>query len=125
MLRRASKAAARLERALSGESVPHDAETRRAVAAAGALAPGHTRSPARIEQTREAMMAAYYRALNPVEGRADAGTTDGLDEIDLHKTEFALPDGGELVVSNLEEITPQQLEELAAILADKARDHQS
>ncbi|MER6616385.1 hypothetical protein [Streptomyces xantholiticus] len=129
MLRRADKAGERLERALEGGPIPHNVETRRAIAAAGALAPGHTRNPARIQQTHDAMMAAFQRTLHPLETRDDAGTDDGLDEVELHRTEVALPGGGQLVVSDLEEITPERLEETAAalaeILARRAKDHQS
>lgn len=129
MLRRADKASERLERALEGGPIPHDADARRALAAAGALAPGHTRNPARIAQTHDAMMAAFQRTLNPLETRDDAGTDDGLEDVELHRTEVALPGGGQLVVSDLEEITPQRLEETAAalaeILARRAKDHQS
>ncbi|MEV8344522.1 hypothetical protein [Streptomyces niveus] len=69
------------------------------------------------------------RTLNPLETRADAGTDDGLEEMELHREEIALPDGGQLVVSDLEEITPERLEEtaraMAEILARRAKDHQS
>ncbi|MFJ4880093.1 hypothetical protein ACIP93_33465 [Streptomyces sp. NPDC088745] len=129
MLRRADKAAERLERALKGGPIPHDNDTRLSLAAAGALAPGHTRNPARIQQTHDAMMAVFQRTLNPLESREDAGTDDGLQEMELHRTEVALPGGGQLVVSDLEEITPERLEEtaqaMAEILARRAKDHQS
>ncbi|MEU9354967.1 hypothetical protein AB0D65_29230 [Streptomyces griseoloalbus] len=129
MLRRADKASERLERALEGGPIPHDTDTRRALAAAGALAPGHTRSPERIQQTHDVMMAAFMRALNPLETRDDAGTDDGLEQTELHRTEIELPGGGQLVVSDIEEITPERLEETAAamakILERRAKDHQS
>ncbi|MFF9901202.1 hypothetical protein [Streptomyces longispororuber] len=128
MLRRhADKAAERLERALEGGPIPHDPDTRRALAAAGALAPGHIRNPARVQATHDAMMAAFRRGLNPPETREDAGSADGLDEPELHRTAVALPGGGELVVSDLEEITPERLEETAQALAEilRAKDHQS
>ncbi|MDI3102006.1 hypothetical protein QJ054_33770 [Streptomyces sp. AN-3] len=129
MLRRADKASERLERALEGGPIPHDTDTRRALAAAGALAPGHSRSPERIQRTHDVMMAAFMRTLNPLETRDDAGTDDGLDDIELHRTEISLPDGGQLVVSDIEEITPERLEETAAamakILERRAKDHQS
>ncbi|MFE1206353.1 hypothetical protein ACFW5V_32220 [Streptomyces sp. NPDC058762] len=129
MLRRAEKASERLERALEGGPIPHDTDTRRALAAAGALAPGHTRSPERIQQTHDAMMAAFMRTLNPLETRDDAGTDDGLEQTELHRTEIELPDGGQLVISDLEEITPERMEEtaqaMAKILARRAKDHQS
>ncbi|MER7951998.1 hypothetical protein ABTY59_31870 [Streptomyces sp. NPDC096079] len=127
--RRADKAGERLERALEGGPLPHDAETRRAVAAAGALAPGYTRDPARIRQTHDAMMAVFMRTLNPLEARDDAGTDDGLDDLPLHRTEIELPGGGQVVISDLEELTPERVEETAAvmkeILARKAKDPQS
>ncbi|PNG19421.1 hypothetical protein [Streptomyces cahuitamycinicus] len=129
MLRRADKGAERLERALDGGPAPHDSDTRRALAAAGALAPGHTRNPARIEQTHDAMMAAFQRTLNPLETRDDAGTGDGLDDTDLHRQEIDLPGGGQLVLSDLEELTPERIEqalEMAAeILEQSSKDHQS
>ncbi|MGW2550008.1 hypothetical protein [Streptomyces sp. NPDC001635] len=127
------KETARLERALEGGPIPHDSETRRSLAAAGSLAPGHTRNPARIRQTHDAMMLAFQRAMNPVEARDDAGTGDGLDDFELHREEVALPGGGRLVVSDIEPITPEALEEAAGMYADilerrardEARDHQS
>jgi hypothetical protein len=129
MFRRADKAGERLERALDGGPIPHDTDTRRALAAAGSLAPGHTRSPERIQQTHDALMAAFQRTLNPLETRDDAGTDDGLEEPELHRTEISLPGGGQLVVSDLEEITPERLEQtaqaMAEILARRAKDHQS
>ncbi|MFI8206693.1 hypothetical protein [Streptomyces sp. NPDC085937] len=129
MLRRADKGSERLERALEGGPIPHDTDTRRALAAAGALAPGHIRSSERIQQTHDAMMTAFMRTLNPVESREDAGTDDGLEETDLHRTEVALPGGGQLVVSDIEEITPERLEEtaqaMAKILERRAKDHLS
>jgi hypothetical protein len=128
MFGRADKGAERLERALDGGPLPHDTETRRAMAAAGALAPGHTRSPERIQQTHDAMMAAFMRTLNPVETRDDAGTNDSLEDLGLHREEIALPGGGELVVSDLEEITPERMQDLAAAMAEviqrRAKDRQ-
>ncbi|MET8717451.1 hypothetical protein ABZV52_30245 [Streptomyces sp. NPDC004735] len=109
--------------------MPHDAETRRLLAAAGALAPGHTRSPARVKATHDAMMLAFQRTLNPLETRADAGSEDGLEETELHRTEVALPGGGHLVVSDLEHISPDRLEAATQMYADilerRSRDHQS
>lgn len=129
MLRRADKGAERLERALEGGPIPHDADTRHALAAAGSLAPGHSRNSARIQQTHDAMMAAFQRTLNPVETRDNAGTGDGLEETELHRQEVSLPGGGQLVVSDLEEITPERLEEtaqiMAEILARRSKDRQS
>jgi hypothetical protein len=129
MLRRADKASARLERALEGGPVPHNPETRRALAAAGALAPGHARSRARIEATHDAMMLAFQRTLNPLDTRDDAGTGDGLEETELHRQEVALPGGGRIVISDLEEITPDRVEEaanqIAEILERRSRDRLS
>jgi hypothetical protein len=128
MFGRADREAERLERALEGGPIPHDTETRRAMAAAGALAPGHTRSPERIQQAHDAMMAAFMRTLNPVETRDDAGTDDGLEDVGLHVEEISLPGGGELVVSDIEKITPERLQNLAAAMAEvierRAKDHQ-
>ncbi|MER6109264.1 hypothetical protein [Streptomyces hirsutus] len=119
----------RLERALEGGPIPHDAETRRLLAAAGALAPGYTRDPARVQATHDALLHAFDRALNPLEEREDSGTHDGLDEIELHREEIALPGGGRMVVSDLEPITPDRLEQAAemyaAILTNRAKDRQS
>ena len=129
MLRRADRGAERLERALDGGPIPHDPDTRRSLAAAGGLTAGQGRSPARIKATHDAMMTAFMRTLSPVETREDAGTDDGLDEMELHRTEVALPNGGQLVVSDLEEITSDRLDEAAQaaakILARRAKDHQS
>ncbi|MDR3079537.1 MAG: hypothetical protein LBV60_01165 [Streptomyces sp.] len=125
MLRRANSAK-RLERALEGGPIPHDADTRRALAAAGGLTPGHGRNPARVQQTHDAMMAAFKRTLDPSGTRADAGTNDGLEEMDLHRGEVSLPGGGRLVISDIEKITPERLEEAtliaAEILARRAKD---
>jgi hypothetical protein len=75
------------------------------------------------------MMAAFQRTLNPVETRDNAGTGDGLEETELHRQEVSLPGGGQLVVSDLEEITPERLEEtaqiMAEILARRSKDRQS
>lgn len=106
MLRRADRGAERLSRALEGGPIPHDSDNQRALAAAGGLAAGHSRNPARVQETHDVMMTAFMRTLNPPETRDDAGTDDGLDELELHRTEVALPGGGQLVVSDLEEITP-------------------
>lgn len=128
MFRRAD-GSERLERALDGGPVPHDAETRRLLAVAGALAPGYTRDPARVKATEEAMMLAFERAMNPLQKRDDAGTDDGLDETELHREEVALPGGGRMVASDLEEITPERLDEAtqmyADILARRSKDRQS
>ncbi|MET9776115.1 hypothetical protein ABZ023_17975 [Streptomyces sp. NPDC006367] len=126
---RRAKGSERLERALEGGPLPHDAETRRLLAAAGALAPGYTRDPARIQATEDAMMLAFERAMNPLKKREDAGTDDGLEETELHREEVALPGGGRMVVSDLEHITPDRLDEAtqmyADILARKSKDRQS
>ncbi|RZU28197.1 hypothetical protein EV284_6363 [Streptomyces sp. BK022] len=96
------------------------------LAAAGALAPDTTRSPARIKSTRDAMLNAFRRANAPVDTRQDAGTGDGLEEVRLHREETTLPGGGRLILSDMEEITPAQIdaavEAHAAIARDK--DHQ-
>ncbi|MBZ6253646.1 hypothetical protein KVH27_35440 [Streptomyces olivaceus] len=129
MLRRADGGSERLERALDGGPIPHDAETRRLLAAAGALAPGFTRDPARVQATEDAMMLAFERAMNPLTKRENAGTDDGLEETELHREEVALPGGGRMVVSDLEHITPDRLDEAtqmyADILARKSKDRQS
>ncbi|MFJ2225656.1 hypothetical protein ACIOFY_37140 [Streptomyces anulatus] len=118
----------RLERALEGGPVPHDAETRRCLAAAGALAPGYKRSQARIDATHDAMMLVFQRTLTPVESRSDAGTSDGLEEMELHRREVALPGGGSMIVSDLEEITSDRLDEtadqVAAVLERRSKDRQ-
>lgn len=127
--RRADQGSERLERALEGGPIPHDSDTRLALAAAGALTSGHARNPARIAATHDAMMAAFNRTLNPVESRVGAGSGDGLEETELHREEVSLPGGGQIVVSDLEEITPERLkattEMMAEILARRARDLQS
>lgn len=128
MLRRAD-GTERLERALSDGPVPHDSETRLLLAAAGALAPGQTRSTARVQATHDAMMLAFERTLNPLETRSDAGSDDGLEETELHREEVVLPGGSRMVISDLERISPDRLEEATQMYADilerRARDHQS
>lgn len=129
MFGRADREAERLASALEGGPLPHDIETRRAMAAAGALAPGHTRSPERIQQAHDAMMAAFMRTLNPVETREDAGTDDGLDAMELHREEIELPNGANIVVSDIEEITPDRMvnlaEAMAQVMERRSKDHQA
>ncbi|MCX4976412.1 hypothetical protein [Streptomyces sp. NBC_00620] len=117
-----------LERALDGGPVPHDEDTRQMLAGAGALQPGHQRSPARVQATKDAMLREYARAQNPPEAREDAGSGDGLDEPVIHREEVELPDGGQLFLADIEEITPERAETTAAhiarILESKERDRQ-
>ncbi|MEU5978458.1 hypothetical protein [Streptomyces sp. NPDC047315] len=79
-----------------------------------------------MKATEDAMMLAFERTLNPLKTRDDAGTGDGLEEPELHREEIALPGGGRLVMSDLEPITPDRVDEAAAmyaeILARKAKD---
>lgn len=128
MLRRADQSE-RLERALEGGPIPHDGETRQMLAAAGALEPGDRRSPSRVSAAREAMLREYARVQNPQEAREDAGSGDGLNEPELHREEIELPDGGHLVLTDIEDITPERAEKMAArvarILNSKERDRQS
>ncbi|MEE1764443.1 hypothetical protein [Streptomyces sp. SP18BB07] len=109
--------------------MPHDAETRRLLATAGALAPGHARNPARIKATHDAFLKAFERTLNPLETRDDAGSSDGLEETELHRQEIELPGGGQLVISDLEPVTPDRLDEATRMYADilraRSKDHQS
>ncbi|WP_406730774.1 hypothetical protein [Streptomyces sp. NBC_01794] len=128
MSRRADQSES-LERALDGGPVPHDEDTRQMLAAAGALEPGYRRSPARVRATKEAMLREYARAQNPQETREDAGSGDGLDEPEIHREEIELPDGGHLVLTDIEDITPERAEKMAAhvarVLESKERDRQS
>ncbi|MFE2188565.1 hypothetical protein [Streptomyces sp. NPDC059455] len=118
----------RLERALDGGPIPHDEETRQLLAVAGTLSPGHRRSPARVRAARDAMLRAYAHAQNQQEAREDAGTGDGLDEPEIHREEVELPGGGHLVLTDIEDITPERAEKTAAriasILQSKERDRQ-
>ncbi|QOV40127.1 hypothetical protein IM697_18025 [Streptomyces ferrugineus] len=118
-----------MERALEGGPIPHDEETRQMLAAAGALHPGYQRSPSRVRDAREAMLRAYARTQNAQETREDAGSGDGLDEPELHREEIELPDGGQLVLTDIEDITPERAQKMAdrvaRILNSKERDHQS
>ncbi|WP_328736504.1 hypothetical protein [Streptomyces bobili] len=99
------------------------------LAAAGALEPGDRRSPSRVSAAREAMLREYARVQNPQEAREDAGSGDGLNEPELHREEIELPDGGHLVLTDIEDITPERAEKMAArvarILNSKERDRQS
>ncbi|MFE9993558.1 hypothetical protein [Streptomyces avermitilis] len=128
MSRRADQSES-LERALDGGPVPHDEDTRQMLAAAGTLQPGYRRSPARVRDTREAMLREYARAQNPQATREDAGSSDGLDEPEIHREEIELPDGGHLVLTDIEDITPERAEKMAAhiarVLESKERDRQS
>ncbi|MCX5182683.1 hypothetical protein [Streptomyces sp. NBC_00268] len=98
------------------------------LAAAGALQPGYQRSPSKVRAAREAMIRQYARTQNPQETREDAGSGDGLDEPELHREEIELPDGAQLVLTDIEEITPERAEKTAAriarILNSKERDRQ-
>ncbi|MFK0290708.1 hypothetical protein ACIQU6_09535 [Streptomyces sp. NPDC090442] len=115
MLRRADQSE-RLERALDGGPIPHDEETRGMLAAAGALRPGFRRSPARVRATREAMLREFARVQNPQAIREDAGSSDGLDEPEIHREEVDL-NGGHLVLTDIEEITPERAEATKARIA--------
>lgn len=126
MSRRADQSES-LERALGGGPVPHDEDTRQMLAAAGALQPGYQRSPARVRATKDAMLREFARAQNPPETREDAGSGDGLDQPVIHREQIELPDG-HLVLTDIENITPEQAETTAAriarILESKERDRQ-
>ncbi|GHH21909.1 hypothetical protein GCM10018780_69710 [Streptomyces lanatus] len=128
MSRRADQSG-RLEGALEGGPIPHDEDTRQMLAAAGALQPGHQRSPSRVRAAREAMLREYARTQSPQETREDAGSGDGLDEPEIHRVEMELPDGGQLVLTDIENITPERAEKtadhIARILNSKERDRQS
>jgi hypothetical protein len=128
MSRRADQSE-RLERALEGGPTPHDEETRQMLAAAGALQPGYRRSPSGVRATKEAMLREFARAQNQQEAREDAGSSDGFDEPELHREEIELPDGGQLVLTDVEEITPERAaktaDRIARILNAKERDRQS
>ncbi|NGO69344.1 hypothetical protein [Streptomyces boncukensis] len=82
-----------------------------------------------MERTREAMLREFSRAQNPQAARADAGSHDGRDEPEIHRAEVELPGGGQLVVTDIETITPERLEKtadrIAEILQSKEGDRQS
>lgn len=119
----------RLERALGGGPVPHDDESRQMLAAAGALRPGDQRSPSRVNDTKSAMLREYVRAQSPLEAREDAGSRDGLDEPMIHRQEIELPGGGQVVLTDIEDITPERAQEvaerLAGLLNSRERDRQT
>ncbi|MEV0222166.1 hypothetical protein [Streptomyces sp. NPDC050704] len=81
-----------------------------------------------MSATKEAMVREFARFQNPQETREDAGSGDGLDESELHREEIELPDGGQLVLTDIEGITPERAEKTAAriarILNSKERVHQ-
>lgn len=87
------------------------------LAAAGALRPAYRRNPARVRAALDAALRERRRAQNPAESREDAGTGDGLDETQIHQEELELPDGGQLVLTDIEEITPERAEATAARIA--------
>lgn len=99
------------------------------LAAAGALRPGYQRSPSRVRDAKEAMLREFARVQNPQEAREDAGSGDGLDEPEIHREEIELPDGVQLVLTDIEDITPERAEKTAAriarILNTRERDRQS
>ncbi|MFD9190442.1 hypothetical protein ACFWCA_19695 [Streptomyces phaeochromogenes] len=127
MSRRADQSES-VERALEGGAVPHDEATRQMLAAAGALRPGFRRSPARVDATRDAMLRAFARAQNPPRSREDAGSGDGLEESVIHREEIELPGGGQIVLTDIEDITPERAEatanRIARILKSEERDRQ-
>ncbi|MFJ1552683.1 hypothetical protein [Streptomyces mirabilis] len=128
MSRRADQSES-LERALDGGPVPHDEDTRQMLAAAGALQPGYQRSPSRVSATKDALLREFARTQHRPETREDAGSGDGLDEPVIHREEIELPDGGHLVLTDIENITPERAEATAAhiarILESKERDRQT
>jgi hypothetical protein len=75
------------------------------------------------------MLREYARTQNPPETREDAGSGDGLDEPEIHRVEVELPDGSQLVLTDIENITPDRAkktaERIAGLLNSKERDHQS
>ncbi|MYW67109.1 hypothetical protein GTY65_24005 [Streptomyces sp. SID8379] len=76
------------------------------------------------------MLREYMRGQNPQEAREDAGTGDGLDEVEIHREEVELPGGGQAILTDIESITPERAEKTAAyyarILQDsEQRDRQS
>jgi hypothetical protein len=71
-----------------------------------------------VQATHDAMMKVFERTLNPLAARDDAGSGDGLEETPLHRQEVALPGGGRLIVSDLEEITADRLDETAEVIAE-------
>jgi hypothetical protein len=76
------------------------------------------------------MLAAFQRTLNPLETRDDAGSGDGLEETGLHRQEVELPGGGQLVLSDLEELTPERIAQASRMVAEileqgSSKDHQS
>ncbi|NEA53617.1 hypothetical protein G3I60_05455 [Streptomyces sp. SID13666] len=87
------------------------------LAAAGTLQPDERRDPARVRAAKEAMLRAYAHAQNPPEARDDAGTDDGLEEPEIHRQEIDLPGGGQLVLSDIEAITPERAEATRARIA--------
>ncbi|MFE7072531.1 hypothetical protein ACFU96_20870 [Streptomyces sp. NPDC057620] len=117
-----------MERALEGGAVPHDEATRQMLAAAGALQPGFRRSPARVESSKAAMLREFARAQNPPETREGAGSGDGLEESVIHREEIELPGGGQIILTDIEDITPERAEvsaaRIARILKSKEGDRQ-
>jgi hypothetical protein len=113
---RHAKKAERLERALSGEGPsPHDDATRRLCAAAGALTPG---PPVNAARRRAAIAAAVHAYRNEHEPTEDAGSRDGLDDMEIHRYEVELPEGGRIVVSDIESLSQDRLEKMAKSVAD-------
>ncbi|MGY1502876.1 hypothetical protein ACW4TU_40975 [Streptomyces sp. QTS52] len=98
------------------------------LAAAGALKPGFRRNPAQVRAAKDAMLREFAHAQNPPETREDAGSGDGLDEPAIHREEIELPDGGQLVLTDIENISPERAESTAAriarILESRERDRQ-
>lgn len=99
------------------------------LAVVGALQPDERRNPARVRSIKEAMLRAYEHAQQQPEAREDAGTDDGLDDVEIHRHEMDLPGGGHLVLTDIEEITPERAEKTAARIScilqtSDERDHQ-
>ncbi|WP_280890956.1 hypothetical protein [Streptomyces sp. LBL] len=81
-----------------------------------------------MSATKDAMLREFARAQKPPEAREDAGSGDGLDESVIHREEIELPDGGHLILTDIEDITPKRAATTAAriarILESKERDRQ-
>jgi len=119
------ESADRFARQLDGVAAPsHDRRLQAMVRAAHALQPGEQLSRRAHERGKNAMLAAYRRALSPVESRENAGSRDDHGSaVAPHVVQVITPNGLRVVMADLEEITPQRAAEIAKQAAELLKLH--
>ena len=121
-MRRRSENTARGDRH-EGEATVDDGQSAAERAAAAALRPGVQISASRRRHTISLAMREFHRGGRQSTPRDDAGSRDSLDNPGTSITEVPLHDGGRLVVSDIEPVTPDRLEETARAIAESMAQH--